>query len=502
MKKKSLFASLSIFFIASIHGAEKPNILIFLADDMGLMDTSLPFLTDGKGNPKKYPLNELYRTPNMEKLASRGMRFETFYANSVCSPTRISIMTGQSSARHHTTTWILSEYNNKTPQGPPNWQWEGITKKHQTLPGLLKKDGYHTISIGKGHFGPSKSFGEIPSNFGFDISIGGFSYGRPGSYYGQDGFGWIGGEKKRAIPDLKKYHGKDIYLTEALTIEMNEAIQNAVQKKQPFFAYMAYHAVHKPFMPNKKYAKNYESANISKPAKAFATMIESMDASVGAILQQLDTLGIADNTLVFFLSDNGSVAPLGGKYAIAGSAPLRGKKATHYEGGMRVPFIAAWAKTNPSNPFQQKLPIKAGTITTELGTVQDIFPTLLDTLGVSYKGIIDGENLAPILRGGKIDSQRDFLMHYPHGHYSSYFTVYRQGDWKLIYHYAKSASKRYELFNLIADPGESNNLAQTHPKKLVEMLKAMSTALEDAGAQYPVAKDDPDTLLKPILPEG
>ena len=500
MKTKSLLISLFISFIASIQSAEKPNILVFLVDDMGLMDTSLPFLTDGKGNPKKYPLNKLYRTPNMEKLASRGMRFETFYANSVCSPTRISIMTGQSSARHHTTAWINPETNNRGPQGPPNWQWEGITKNHQTLPSLLKKDGYHTIYVGKAHFGPNNTFGEFPSNFGFDINVGGCSSGQPGSYYGQDGFGWIKGNKRRAVPHLKKYHGQDIYLTKALTIEMNEAIKNAVTKKQPFFAYMAYYGVHAPFMPDKKYAQNYENADIPKKAKAFATMIESMDTSVGAILQQLETLNIADNTLVLFLGDNGSDSPLGVMHKIGSSAPLRGKKATHYEGGMRIPFIAAWAKKNASNPSQQKLPINAGAITTELGTIHDIFPTLLDTAGVDYQGTIDGKNLGPILKGGKIDGKRDFLMHFPHSHRSSYFTAYRLGDWKLIYHYTKSGNNRYELFNLITDPTESNNLAQTHPEKLVEMIKAMSTALEDAGAQYPVAKNDPDTLLKPVLP--
>ena len=338
---KAIFTLLSLIGL-SISEAEpnkKPNILVFLVDDMGLMDTSVPFLTDGKGQPKKHPLNKLYRTPCMEDLASRGTRFETFYANSVCSPTRISIMTGQSSARHHTTQWIRSENNNRGPQGPPNWQWEGITKEHQTLPSLLKKDGYDTIYVGKAHFGPFKSYGEFPSNFGFDINIGGCSYGQPGSYYGKDGFGWIKGNKRRAVPDLKKYHGKDIYLTDALTLEMNTAIKNAVTKDKPFFAYMAYYAVHAPFMPNKEYADNYQGAEVPDRAKAYATMIESMDTSVGAILKQLNTLGVADNTLVLFLGDNGGDAPLGGVHTVASSAPLRGKKGTHYEGGMRVSLV-------------------------------------------------------------------------------------------------------------------------------------------------------------------
>ena len=497
---KAIFTLLSLIGL-SISEAEpnkKPNILVFLVDDMGLMDTSVPFLTDGKGQPKKHPLNKLYRTPCMEDLASRGTRFETFYANSVCSPTRISIMTGQSSARHHTTQWIRSENNNRGPQGPPNWQWEGITKEHQTLPSLLKKDGYDTIYVGKAHFGPFKSYGEFPSNFGFDINIGGCSYGQPGSYYGKDGFGWIKGNKRRAVPDLKKYHGKDIYLTDALTLEMNTAIKNAVTKDKPFFAYMAYYAVHAPFMPNKEYADNYQGAEVPDRAKAYATMIESMDTSVGAILKQLNTLGVADNTLVLFLGDNGGDAPLGGVHTIASSAPLRGKKGTHYEGGMRVPFIAAWAKANPSNAAQKKLPINAGAITTEMGTIHDIFPTLLDTAGVGYKGKIDGQNLAPLLKGETISGKRDFLMHFPHSHRSSYYTVYRLGDWKLIYHYTKPKAERNELFNLTKDPTESKNLAKSQPEELKRMLKAMSAALEDAGAQYPVAENDPEVELKPV----
>jgi len=500
MRFHTILACLPLFVTSAIHAADKPNILVFLVDDMGLMDTSLPFLTDGKGQPKKHPLNELYRTPNMEDLASRGMRFKTFYANSVCSPTRVSIMTGQSSARHHTTQWIRSEGNNRGPQGPPNWKWKGITEGQQTLPGLLKKDGYHTIYAGKAHFGPNDAYGEFPSNFGFDVNIGGCSWGQPGSYYGQDGFGWIKGNKSRAVPDLEKYHGKDIYLTDALTLEMSAALKQAVDDKKPFFAYMAYYGLHAPFQANERYSENYSGADIPEKAKAFATMIESMDTSVGQILKQLDELGVADNTLVLFLGDNGSDAPLGKTHTIASSAPLRGKKGTHYEGGMRVPFIAAWAKADPDSAVQQKLPISAGSITTEMGNIHDIFPTLLDLAEVKYEDPIDGDNLAPLLTGGSIDGKRDFLMHFPHSHRSSYYTVYRLGDWKLIYHYNKPQGQRCELFNLAKDPTEANNCAKAHPEVLGRMIKAMAQELEAAGAQYPVSKKDQNVELKPVAP--
>jgi arylsulfatase A-like enzyme len=500
MKRANLLTAFTLLATSFLQAADKPNILVFLVDDMGLMDTSVPFLTDGKGNPEKHPLNEFYRTPHMEDLASRGMRFEQFYANSVCSPTRVSIMTGKSSARHHTTQWIRSEGNNKGPQGPADWQWEGITKEDQTLAGLLNKAGYNTIYAGKAHFGPFDAYGEFPNNFGFDVNIGGCSYGQPGSYYGTDNFGWKKGNKKRAVPDLEKYHGKDIYLTEALTLEMNAAIKKAVEDEKPFLAYMAYYGLHAPFMPNKKYSANYADKDYPERAKTYATMVESMDTSVGEILKQLDSLGVADNTLVLFLGDNGSDAPLGSVHGVASSAPLRGKKGTHYEGGMRVPFIAAWAKADPSNDIQKRLPITAGAITSELGTIHDIFPTLLETAEVGYKGTIDGENLAPLLKGGTIDTDRDFLMHFPHSHRSSYYTVYRLGDWKLIYHYNKPEGQRCELFNLAKDRTEENNLAKTNPEALKRMLGVMNKALENAGAQYPVAAKDHTKELKPVTP--
>ena len=131
-------AASSLFVAAEEH----PNIIVFLVDDMGLMDTSCPFLTDSSGKPVRHALNEWYHTPNMERLAAQGIRFSTFYANSVRSPSRASIMTGQSSARHHTTNWINSETNNRDQYGPYDWNWKGLTTKDLTLPRLLKTQGY------------------------------------------------------------------------------------------------------------------------------------------------------------------------------------------------------------------------------------------------------------------------------------------------------------------------------------------------------------------------
>ena len=201
----------------------RPNIVVFLVDDMGVMDTSLPFLTDEAGNPKRYPLNEYYRTPNMERLAKQGIRFNQFYAMSVCSPTRISIMTGQNAARHGATNWIKPDSNNAGPQGPPTWNWEGLKQTDITLPGILRENGYRTIHVGKGHFGPNDHEGSEPLNLGFDVNIGGASFGAPGSYYAKDNYTRDREHEPHAVPHLEAYHGTDTFLTEALTLEAKKA---------------------------------------------------------------------------------------------------------------------------------------------------------------------------------------------------------------------------------------------------------------------------------------
>jgi len=475
-----------------------PNIIVFLVDDMGLMDTSVPFVVDAKGKPVSYPLNDFYRTPSMEKLAEAGTRFTSFYAHSVCSPTRISILTGQNSARHRTTAWIRSESNNGGTYGPKDWNWSGPGRDMVVLPRLLQQAGYQTVHVGKAHFAPFEKYAEDPCNLGFDINIAGNSYGQPGSYYGRDGFGHIKGNKSRAVPGLKSYHGKDIYLTEVLTLEANKQIEAAVEAKRPFFLYMAHYAVHAPFQKDPRFVQNYATSGKSKAAQAFASMIEGMDKSLGDIVATVRSLGVAENTLVIFLGDNGSDAPLGATHGYASSAPLRGKKGTHYEGGMRVPFIAAWAEEDSGNEWQRKLPIAAGTVQTQPGTIMDIVPTLCNLAGIKLPDgvVVDGYDLKAQFAGKCNDSRKeDFLNHFPHKHRSSYFTSYVNGDWKVIYHYPVPAPKQtkagkptkrgYELYNLKDDPFEKTNLAESHPDELKSMMAAMIKDLKDKNALYP-----------------
>ena len=487
--------------------AKPPNIVVFLVDDMGVMDTSVPFLTNADGQPKRYPLNDYYRTPGMERLAARGVRFNNFYAMSVCSPTRISIMTGQNAARHHTTNWINPQNNNRGPFGPLDWNWEGLTKADVTLPRLLEGAGYRTIHVGKGHFGADGFEGAEPLNLGFDVNVAGASFGAPGSYYASQKFGRGTKRAHHAVPHLEKYYDTDTFLTEALTIEAKSRVDSAVESGKPFYLYFAHYAVHAPFDSDPRFAGNYENSGKPKPAQAFATLIEGMDKSLGDMLDHLDKLGVADNTLVFFLGDNGSDAPLGHQHEVACAAPLRGKKGAHYEGGMRVPFIAAWAKADKDNPHQQRLPIAAGTVQPQLGAVYDLFPTILGLIGVNTPTdhVVDGRPLDSLLTA-KSDPSRDetFLMNYPHApHRSDYFTVYRNGDWKVIYHFypsPQSEGSHYQLFNLAKDPFEQNNLAGKEPARLKSMMQGLVAEMDRHGAQTPVDKADGKTPLKPQLP--
>ncbi len=513
----SLLAALVLSPLAG-HAADKaaapakPNIMVFLIDDMGVMDTSVPFLTDAKGKPKRYPLNDWYRTPGMERLAKRGIRFNQFYAMSVCSPTRISIMTGQNAARHRATNWINPRNNNRGDNGPPDWNWGGLTKQDATLPGVLRKNGYKTIHVGKGHFGADDHEGAEPLNLGFDINVAGSSFGAPGSYYAEKNYGHGTKRAHHAVPHLEKYHGSHTFLTEALTIEAKKRVASTVKSGQPFYLYFAHYAVHAPFEADPRFTDHYKNSDKPAQAQAFATLIEGMDKSLNDMLDQFEELGIAENTLIFFLGDNGSDAPLGHQHDVACAAPLRGKKGAHYEGGMRVPFIAAWAKPNPENPFQKRLPIAVGGIQHQVAAVMDIFPTLVALTDSRRPAghFVDGSRLDTLLTGAADPTRRErFLMHYPHGHHrSDYFTVLRDGDWKVIYHnfpdrpplggQLQSGGARYQLFNLADDPFESTDLAEKNPRQLKRMMRSLGAALAQAHAAYPV--DDDGKVLKPALP--
>ena len=495
----SLFLSTNSFAQKAV---KRPNIVIVLVDDMGVMDTSVALMKDEKGQPQRHPHNDFFVTPNMERLAQQGKAFSDFYAMSVCSPSRTSLLTGQNSARHHTTQWINPYGNNRGKFGPKGWNWTGISAEDKTIVTELKKAGYYTIHAGKAHFGPKGYLAEKPDQIGFDVNIGGSAIGQPGSYYGKNNYGKGG---YHPVPGLEQYHGTDTFLTEATTLEMKKEITKSVQDGKPFFAYMSHYALHAPFHMDKRfenlYSEKCKKLGYKGSEKAFGTLVTGMDKSLGDLMDHLEKLKVAENTLIIFLGDNGTDFRVkADKRGVGPAAPLRSFKGSKYEGGMRVPAIFAWGKNNKNNKFQRRSPIKAGLITDRFRNICDIFPTVLNIAGLSKKDLtLDGISLRKLLANkAKKAVEDDFLMHFPHQHRSSYYTIYRHGDWKLIYNYHAPKTTQVELYNLKEDLSEQNNLAQQQPKRVKEMMKKMNMKLAEQKAQFPLSKENKEEL-KPKL---
>ena len=479
------FAILFLLGGAAVAAEERPNILFFLVDDMGVGDTSVPFLYKD-GEPQKIGLNDLYRTPHMEKLAKSGRLFTNAYSYSVCSPTRISLMTGQAAPRHGVTTWTHPKQSSvdtglvKTEKvrSPSGWGITGLDRSLPLLPRLMKKAGYRTLFAGKAHFGPDDTPSGNPANLGFDVSIAGFGGGGPGSYWGKYNYSANHRTKKHVwdVPGLEKYHGTDTFLTEAITLEMNRAIEGAVKAEKPFFAYMSHYALHAPWLyPDARFAKNYPQ--LKGHGLAFATLVEGMDQSLGDMLQKLDDLGVAEETLVIFFSDNGS--------AWSADGPFRDKKGSRYEGGLRVPLIVSWAKPDPENPMQKEWMIPQNSVTHDVVTCVDMMPTMLKIAGAEIPdgAVIDGFDISPYFTGKEgTHRPQEFLTHFPHRHRNTLFSTYRHGDWKIIYNYA---SETWELYHLKKDPFEKSNVVGKHPERAITMATKMVRKLDSQNAMYP-----------------
>jgi len=467
-----------------------PNIVFFFVDDMGWQDTSVPFHTEVT------KLNQRYQTPNMERLAAQGMKFTQAYACALCSPSRVSLMTGLNAARHGVTNWTLRK--NRSPDRnhpkiqPPAWNLNGLspepgverTVHAVTLPMLLSKAGYRTIHVGKAHFGAKDTPGENPLNLGFDVNIAGHAAGGPGSYHGRNNFSaaWRNADRIWDVPGLEEYHGKDIYLNEALTIEANKAVRQAVADGKPFYLYMSHYAVHAPWEQDDRFLKKYTDMGLKGLPAVFASMIESMDKSLGDIVANLDRLRVADRTVVVFMTDNGCPSNL------PRNLPLRGHKITPYEGGTRVPMIVKWPNV-----------VKPGTICDDYLIIEDIFPTFLEMAGVTeyeqISGAIDGVSFMPLLKQEPpADPQRPIFWHFPNTYGEPPYSSVRKGDWKLIYQHV---DRRLELYNLRADIGEEHNLADSEREKLREMTDTLTEFLRSAGAKMPVDKTTGKTVEYP-----
>ncbi len=459
----------------------RPNIVFFFVDDMGWQETSVPFhkeITD---------LNRRYHTPNMERLAAEGMKFTQAYACAVCSPSRISLMTGLNAARHQVTNWTLRK--DKSPDWkhgsvePPEWNMNGLspvpgidrTVHATTLPTLLKRAGYRTIHTGKAHFGAKGTPGENPLNLGFDVNIAGHAPGGPGSHHGTNNFSaaWRNADRIWDVPGLESYHGQEIHLTEALTIEANKAVDQAVADGKPFYLYMSHYAIHAPWEKDTRFYQKYRDAGLDDFDATYASMVEGMDRSLGDIMDNVKRHGIEEKTIFVFMSDNGQPS------RADRNEPLRGHKLTPYEGGVRVPMIVKWpGVTEPGSDCADAV------------IIEDIFPTFLEMAGVgdgSQAGEkIDGVSFVPLLgQTGRTPTDRALFWHFPHTYDQPPYSSVRQGDWKLIYHHVDG---QQELFNLTDDIGEQNNLASHRPNKRGELARILSDHLRETVAGMPIDK--------------
>jgi arylsulfatase A-like enzyme len=496
MKKINIWITLGISCLSGLSQANtrSPNIIFFLVDDMGWQDTSVPF---GK---EKTPINKKFYTPNMERLASEGMKFTQAYACSVCSPSRTSLMTGMNAARHRVTNWTLRK--NQTVDAKdddlefPAWNLNGLqpsnvdtismTVAATTLPQLLRDKGYFTIHCGKAHWGAETTPGANPLNLGFDINIAGHCAGGLGSYQGIHNFSaaWRNNDRIWDIPGLEKYFGKDINLTDALTLEAKSALDSSLQIGKPFYLYMAHYAVHIPLEPHHQFYQKYKDRGLDDAEAMYASMIEGMDKSLGDLMDYLEEKEISQNTVILFMSDNGGLSAHGrGGAPNTHNLPLNSGKGSAYEGGIREPMIVKWpGKVEPATHCDNYL------------IIEDFFPTILEIAGVRrYKTrqIVDGISFLPmLLQKGKTSRNRDIFWHFPNnwgpnGPGIGATSTIRSNDWKLIYWYK---DQHFELFNIRNDISEQNNLATAHPEKVKELASKLGNYLRKVGAQRPYYK--------------
>lgn len=494
-KKILTLALLPISGLSAQQFRHAPNIVLFLVDDMGWQDTSEPFWDTIT------PLNKIYHTPNMERLARQGTKFTHAYACPVSSPSRVSLMTGTNVAQHQVSNWTL---NKDKPTDSPNrfldfgqWNYNGITPVEgignafyaKCLPALLSENGYLTCIVGKAHFGALTTPAADPLSIGFDKNIAGHAAGAMGSYLGEENYG----NKEKGgytppwgVPNLETYHGTEIFLTEALTREAAKLIDTALNRQQPFFLYMSHYAVHAPFKPDKRFIQKYLDRGMLPNEAYYASLLEGMDKSLGDLMDLAEEKGIADHTIFIFMSDNGGYSVGRGGEAAGRNYPLRGGKGACFEGGIREPMIVYWPGIT-----------KANTVNTTPVIIEDFFPTILEMAGIKkYKTPqrIDGKSFVKSLKKGKGNFKRPLFFHYPNnwGERREDVGVPQsaivKGDWKLIHYYETGKN---ELYHLKTDISEKHDLSpDIRYKKILHKLAAeLSNHLRINKANMPSFKN-------------
>jgi len=417
--------------------AAKPNIVVILVDDLGYGDLSCYGATD-------------LRSPNIDKLVARGMRFDRFYANCpVCSPTRASLLTGRYPDLVGVPGVIRTHVANN---------WGHLSPHAVLLPQMLKRAGYHTAIVGKWHLGlasPNK-----PNERGFD-HFHGFLGDMMDDYYKhtRHGYNYMRLNEKEIDP---QGHATDLFTQWAV-----DYLRERSAKKQPFFLYLAYNAPHTPIQPPAEWVERVKrrEKGISDKRARLVALIEHLDDGIGKVVEALKEAGLSDNTLVIFTSDNGGQLSVG-----ANNGPLRAGKQDMYEGGIREPMCAVW----PGR-------IEAGSRSNRVALTMDLFPTICEAAGADVAHEIDGRSILPTLLG-RSQPEEDrvlFWVRREGGHYGgrAYYAA-RYGDFKLV---QNSPFEPLELYNLEEDPKEENPLGKNHPmyKKL---FAALRNHISQAGA--------------------
>ena len=452
--------------LSAIAKLKQPNMVFFLVDDMGIRDAGC------------YGSN-FYETPALDQLATEGVRFTQAYAaHPRCVPSRYALMTGKFPAR----------------MGVPGKSYN-LELSEVTLASALKDGGYATFFAGKWHL--SKTPEQMPENQGFDINIAGGHAGAPGSYF----FPYTS-KKGSHHKTAASIHGLEDgvegeYLNDRLTDETIEFMQSHRSKnaEQPFFVYLSHYAVHTPLEAKKDLIKHFEeklarndstgpeflskdgTTKLQQDNAIYAAMVKSMDESLGRILDSLDQLNIADNTLIVFTSDHGGLSNRGvdNKRELATSnLPFRAGKGHCYEGGIRVPLVVKYPGTS-----------KAGNVSDAVITGVDHYPTLLKAAGLAYKPEqhIDGIDYTAAIEGKSFSRSTPIFWHSPKGRPTSTgdnnCSVIRKDDWKLIDFYDQKIT---ELYNLSEDPYEEHNLSQKHPEVTRQLLTTLNAWKSEIGA--------------------
>jgi arylsulfatase A len=429
---------------------ERLNVVVLVADDQGWPE------------PGCYGGGRAWPTPNIDRLAASGVRFTQAYAAApVCSPTRASIMTGKAPARIGLTDWLPGFKADKTPgrtmDSPPNWV-KALPAEEITLAEALREAGYATAMVGKWHLGGN------PGAHGFDKVL------LPNH---NDSPRWFDHDSAEPKP-LGGWKSDALFMDDVKTQLAVRWLEE--QKAKPFFLYVGYNSVHEPIDAEPDLKKRFAK----EPAPAYAGMQLHLDRSVGILLDALERLRLTRNTAVFYLSDNGATAK-GGKGV--DNKPLRGVKATTYEGGIRVPFIARVpGHTSP------------GKVSDTMITTCDIYPTVLELAGLSPRPRqhCDGVSFAGCLDGRPAHLYDSFCWHYPHpvpypfeGMNRGLMGAIRVGDLKMVENYE---SGKQELFDLSSDVGERNDLAASRPEDLKRLSKAFHDWLIEVKARMPVRR--------------